>query len=99
MLTALSVAHDCGMIGGTDNVIHLTVLPPVGTQPPHIEYTYTAECKPQSVRCFPCLLIVCSLGHISFSALTLLAGRQVGHPACKKLSGKVLAWLSLCSKV
>jgi len=28
------------------------------------------------------------------SALTLLVGRQEGHPACKKLSGGVLAWLS-----
>ena len=27
------------------------------------------------------------------SALTLLVGRQEGHPACKKLSGEVLAWL------
>ena len=27
-----------------------------------------------------------------FSALTLLVGRQEGHPACKKLSGGVLAW-------
>ena len=26
--------------------------------------------------------------------MTLLVGRQEGHPACKKLSGKVLAWLS-----
>jgi len=25
-----------------------------------------------------------------FSALTLLVGRQEGHPACKKLSGGVL---------
>jgi len=30
----------------------------------------------------------------AFSALTLLAGRQEGHPACKKLGGGVLAWLS-----
>jgi len=29
------------------------------------------------------------------SALTLLFGRQEGHPACKKLSGEVLAWLSV----
>jgi len=29
-----------------------------------------------------------------FSALTLLVGRQEGHPACKKLSGAVLVWLS-----
>jgi len=30
----------------------------------------------------------------AFSALTLLVGQQEGHPACKKLSGGVLAWLS-----
>ena len=34
-----------------------------------------------------------------FSALTLLVGRQEGHPACKKLSGGVLAWLSVWSAV
>ena len=32
---------------------------------------------------------------IAFSALTLLVGRQEGHLACKKLSGGVLAWLSV----
>ena len=31
--------------------------------------------------------------------LTLLVGRQEGHPACKKLRGEVLAWLSVWSKV
>jgi len=31
----------------------------------------------------------------AFSALTLLVGRQEGHPACKKLSGGVLAWFCL----
>ena len=31
----------------------------------------------------------------AFSALTLLVGRQEGHPACKKPSGGVLAWLSV----
>ena len=35
----------------------------------------------------------------AFSALTLLVGQQEGHPACKKLSGEVLAWLSVWSKV
>jgi len=29
----------------------------------------------------------------------LLTGQQEGHPACKKLSGVVLVWLSLWSKV
>jgi len=35
----------------------------------------------------------------AFSALTLLVGRQEGHPACKKLSGEVLAWLSVWSEL
>jgi len=35
----------------------------------------------------------------AFSALTLLVGRQEGHPACKKLSGEALAWLSVWSDV
>jgi len=43
-------------------------------------------------------LCCCSIAGISqvvdaFSALTLLVGRQKGHPACKKLSCGVLAWL------
>jgi len=36
------------------------------------------------------------LSEIAFSALTLLVGRQEGHPACKKLSGGVLACLLIC---
>jgi len=39
------------------------------------------------------LLIVCTV------LMMLLVGRQEGHPACKKLSGGVLAWLSVWSKV
>ena len=35
----------------------------------------------------------------AFSALTLLVGRQEGHPACKKLSGEVLVWLYVWSEV
>jgi len=35
----------------------------------------------------------------AFSALTLLVGWQEGHPACKKLSGGVMAWLSVWSEV
>jgi len=31
--------------------------------------------------------------------LTLLAGQQKGHPASKKLSGGVLAWLSVWGEV
>jgi len=35
----------------------------------------------------------------AFSALALLFGRQEEHPACKKLSDEVLAWLSVRSEV
>ena len=35
----------------------------------------------------------------AFSALTLLVGRHERHPACKKLSDGVLAWLSVWSEV
>jgi len=44
-----------------------------------------------------CLMI--SIVPFAFSALTLLVGRQEGHPACKKLNGGVLAWLSAWSEV
>jgi len=40
------------------------------------------------------LVLVC-FEVIAFSAFTLLIGQQEGHPACKKLSGGVLAWLSV----
>jgi len=33
------------------------------------------------------------------SALTLLVGHQEEHPACKKLSDEVLAWLCVWSEV
>ena len=52
------------------------------------------------VKCINCTDI--SFGYLTsyaFSALTLLVGRQEGHPTCKKLSGGVLAWLSVWSEV
>jgi len=36
---------------------------------------------------------------VAFSAFTLLVGRQEGYPACKKLSGGALAWLSVWSEM
>ena len=48
------------------------------------------------------LLLYCTFTDkygLAFSALTLLVGRQEGHTACKKLSGEVLAWLSVWSEV
>ena len=35
----------------------------------------------------------------AFSALTLLVGREEGHPTFKKLSSGVLAWLSVWSEM
>jgi len=42
---------------------------------------------------------LCNIVYVAFSALMLLVGWQEGHPACKKLSGGVLAWLSVWSEV
>jgi len=42
---------------------------------------------------------LCLHCHYTLSALTLLVGQQEGHPAYKKLSGGVLAWLSVWGKV
>jgi len=39
------------------------------------------------------------ISFFSHSALTLLVGRQEGHPACKKLSGGGAVWLSVWSEV
>jgi len=42
---------------------------------------------------------VCIFCYFAFSALTLLVGRQEGHPSCKKLSCGVLAWSSVWCEV
>jgi len=53
------------------------------------------------IKALKCSVYVCCklLLHHAFSALTLLVGWQEGHPACKKLSGEVLEWLSAWSEV
>ena len=55
----------------------------------------------QSMYFWNCLYISSNIlrQDIKFSALMLLVGWQEGHPACKKLSGGVLAWLSVWSEV
>jgi len=58
--------------------------------------------KPESVKQPNLVIVICVhlvLQCFAFSALTLLVGWQEGHPACKKLSGGVLAWLSVWSEV
>ena len=44
-----------------------------------------------------CLYVFVSV--LAFSALTLLVGRQEGHPTCKKLTVGVLALLSVWNEV
>ena len=53
----------------------------------------TGKCTSCCCYCYTNLTISFSCQH-PFSALTLLVGRQEGHPACKKLSGEMMAWLS-----
>ena len=61
---------------------------------------FIATCAPGNwlIRCHE---IFCwySVPIIAFSALMLLVGWQEGHPACKKLSGGVVAWLSVWSEM
>ena len=67
--------------------------------------TSNQQCQSTQGICALCIrehLIYYTCWHIemvAFSALTLLVGRQEGHPACKKLSGWVLVWLSVWSEV
>ena len=53
----------------------------------------------QHVAIFQIYLFNYFIYNYAFSALMLLVGRQEGHPACKKLSGDVLVWLSVWSEV
>jgi len=43
--------------------------------------------------------VVDAFSVFAFSALTLLIGYQEEHPACKKLSDEVLAWLSVWNEL
>ena len=63
--------------------------------PPH----FLAECCKRQLNQGSFVLLYFRLSTFAFSALTLLVGRQEGHPACKKQSGGVLVWLSIWSKV
>jgi len=67
-------------------------------------FSFTDICNAQSifdVLCMTgqwnfCCIVLCA---IVFTALTLLFGWQEGHPAYKKLTGGVLAWLSVWGEV
>jgi len=70
---------------GVDNLDHTTYTTSA-------QHEYNAE--KQKV-----LSVYYSVRCCAFSALTLLVGRQEGHPACKEQSGGVLARLSVWSEV
>ena len=70
--------------------------------------TLHVQLQPKTARHHVCFCFYFSVSNVlvdipsvlyPFSALTLLVGRQEGHPACKKLSGGLLAWLFVWSKV
>jgi len=58
-----------------------------------------AECPADEQEMFIVIVILVYVYVNAFSALTLFVGWQEGHPACKKLSGGMLAWLSVWSEV
>ena len=76
-----------------------TRLTPLFTSADHAAVTGLA--RRHSGAFWNSLFVIHQWGSIvfAFSALTLLVGWQEGHPACKKLTGEVLAWLSVWSEV
>jgi len=73
----------------------------------YITTVYVTLENPPSLTGMPCAHVVsisawsdsgCVI-RCAFSALMLSVGWQEGHPACKKLSGGVLAWLSVWSEL
>ena len=75
-----------------DKVVQIT------RQSDHVEHQPTFH-HSTFYRCFRIFLRNWAVKNSAFSALTLLVGRQEGHPACKKLSCGLLAWLSVWSEV
>jgi len=61
----------------------------------HYQHQNSMLCSVVVFYCLPLYYIYC----FAFSALTLLVGRQEGHPACKKQSGGVMVWLSVWSNL
>ena len=88
----LSIAPKLSNKNGTLFLIPCSCSLMPSTSPPKLHCCWRHWLSLGLCVCFGLLLCV-------FSALTLLVGRQEGHPACKKLSGGVLAWLSVWSEV
>ena len=87
----------CSFFEDNDNlaVTHIWILSIISTKWPGFSHYFLCY-RPFEVfydiwYYFSCAFL------FAFSALTLLVGRQKGHPACKN-SGGVLAWLSVWSE-
>jgi len=64
-----------------------------------LQYTHARLHRSLAACVSVCVYLSVSSSVCAFSALMLLVGWQEGHPACKKLSGGVMAWLSVWSEV
>jgi len=82
----------CTISRHADGISRYSVPPSAGPLLPLVASTVNTRMGCSTVRWF---VVAVS----AFSALTLLVGQQEGHPACKKLSGGVLVWLSVWSEV
>jgi len=49
VMTALSVARDCHMIGYSEKVVMVTALPPSGASPARVEWTHTEDNRRRQV--------------------------------------------------
>jgi len=79
----------CASLGVNLNSLHnVTVTVDTAEATPYVHHGI--HCSSFILKVFCCT---------AFSAFMLLVGQQEGHQACKKLSGGVLAWLSVWSEV
>ena len=96
----------CGpMSNYFDHLFTILVLPPfLLSSLTTCTYYFCVKYSPFSLSWIFYLSLPLYIGHCihciySPQCFDALVGRQEGHPACKKLSGGVLAWLSVWSKV
>ena len=91
-----NILNKAGRVGKTQDTVlvcDVMFLAPL-TQSWNVLTLYPSVCTQHAI-----IFVRVSLCSLAFSALTLLVGWQEGHPACKKLSGEVLEWLSVWSEV
>jgi len=85
--------YACGQVFHTDSLVYYAEQKATGREFPKsfIGDDVHQVCKE--------LICICLLPQCAYRTLTLLVWRQEEHPACKKLSGGVLTWLSVRSEM